>query len=116
MSDNITVTAPAVSGSSGGELSLTHEGFPGPFPNFNTLLSIYGAKLQNGTVLSEMLGSVNKTLVERRSDAATMEGFYAGTPDFSGCQNYTEVLYSAWVTNLQILLMMAGSGLSIAPT
>lgn len=73
MSDNITVTAPAVSGSSGGELSLTHEGFPGPFPNFNTLLSIYGAKLQNGTVLSEMLGSVNKTLVDRRSDAATME-------------------------------------------
>lgn len=39
MSDNITVTAPAVSGSSGGELSLTHEGFPGPFPNLALLQS-----------------------------------------------------------------------------
>lgn len=60
-------------------------------------------------------GGVNKLII-RIHKKFQEKGFYAGTPDFSGCQNYTEVLYSAWVTNLQILLMMAGSGLSIAPT
>ncbi|RSV89038.1 hypothetical protein EGH55_20360 [Klebsiella aerogenes] len=55
-------------------LSGCTTGISGLFPNVNTLLSIYGAKLQNGTVLSELLASVNKTLVDRRSDVEAMQG------------------------------------------